>query len=532
MIQSDGFQGLSSICRVEGENLLLSTGMDEAGFGKTRLATTLTSDAGIFAELTENTGTWKFSKWHFTEIHSEKTETGETVFLSGKLPKPAFAESFSEPQTPAKAAFLIVNAISAVLDSNQELNAVGSGGIIAGKGGVLFLPKNIFENSVNSLDESLKAELNGKYIFKGLSQKNELCFLRSVIAYKALCGKYPFNACNEAQRQKDIIDSFFLPIEYQVNGIDSALAKAIDEGLSAKVNCSSQLQKNFPLEIFKSSLQNANRKNSIPEEDFKKIAESYFAKKTKKIKTQRFIQKNKIALLACIAASCIAISAVTGSAKRLSNLPTTRGLSSFETVEQLYKGIHSLDIELLQEVGKGSDCKGILNAASAMFVTHKTREGYSGELTFMPEKWFTVMKSADNPRKLPWMYGLTKAVINGNKANLQKEAPKRKDKLPPVMEAGKVPQSGDEKKYTAEYFRIFTHGEEAFLTIEKTQDFITEVFEKDRWIVTSVESTIISTEEIPMQKVYDAYKKELSVNGGNTEKAIKNLKESFAWMPE
>ena len=107
MIQSNNFQKSGGICRVEGENILLSTGMDEAGFGKTRLATTLASEAGIVAEFSEITGTWKFSKWHFTEIYSEKTESRVTVFLSGKLPKPALAETCSEPLAQEKSAFLI-----------------------------------------------------------------------------------------------------------------------------------------------------------------------------------------------------------------------------------------------------------------------------------------------------------------------------------------------------------------------------------------------------------------------------------------
>ena len=541
MIQTNDFQGFSSICRVEGENILLSTGMDEAVFGKTRLATTLTSDAGVFAELDKNTGTWKFSKWHFTEIHSEKTESGEIVFLSGKLPKPALAEVCAAEKT----ALLTVSAISAALNSNQDLNAVGSGGIIAGKDCVLFLPKNLFESSVNSLEESTRAELNGKYIFKGLSQKNELCFLRSVIAYTALSGNFPFNQIEENVRQKDIIDSLFLPIEFAVNGIDKTLAAAINQGLSPKVDYTGELQKNFPLAILQKELgiskngeiEKVVRENAIAESEFKKLSENYFNKKNKKTRTQRFIQKNRIALIAATAALCILVYAVNGTVKRIGNLPTTRGITSFETLEQFYKAVHLLDAELLQEVSSGKDVKGILNVVSAMYVTTKTREGYSNEPTVTPEKWFALV-SDKSSKKQPWMYGLTNVVIampgkSSLKANLEKVAPLRKDKLSAIEDDdGEIPKNGDCKKYTVKYFRIFTHGEVSILTIEKNEDYIFETFEKDRWIVTSVSSNLISSEELKMQDLRKKFIKTLDFCGGDVKKAITFLSAEYSWLPQ
>jgi len=548
-----------SVCRIEGESLILETGMDEASFGKTRLATTLSSNPILLVDFFKIEEKPVFTEFYFTEINSNKDGL---VFLSARLPQAFKREEKSICSVKFdtlcdcfksrpidirnKSAFFAVNAITAALKNHQKFEASGAGGIFVCNESVVFLPKNIFEFCLNSCSKEIQAEFNGKYIFKGLQNENALCFLRSVITYQALAEKLPFNQTSEEKRQKDVIDSYFLPLEYAVNGIDKSLALAVNEGLSSKVDFKSETQQKFPIEIFQaelgldeklnfSEISRIERPNFLLEDEFKKLSENYFSKKSKITSRERFVQKNKFALAACFASIVLLVCAIVGTLNRISNLPTTKGLNSIETLEQFYTAVNNLDIELLQEVGKGDDVNGVKNVVSAMYVTSKAREGYSNEVTVSPEKWFYLVAS-DNYRNQPWIYGLSNVEISvpGKstvKADLSKSAPIRKEKREIIMEEnGELPKNGDYKKYTVKYFRIFTHGEEAFLTIENNEDYIFETFERNRWIVSSVSSNLISSSEIKMQDLRDEFEKALSASGGNVKAAISILADKFEWI--
>lgn len=538
------------ICFCDNKRITLSTGMDEAGFGKTRLAVTLPSEFGLMADFSADAEKPDFIPFTFTGIYSD-TNGYVNLYseLAGKIPDSESLQPLSTllgipGGTAEKSAMLAVKAITCALSRGQKLDPVGAGGILAGKNFVIFLPKNLFECCLNSREKKTQAELNGNYLFKGLSQENGLCFLRAVIAYKALARKFPFAEVNEEARQKDIIDSLFLPLEYAVNGIDENLALCVNDGLSPKVNFTDESQKNFPLQVLQNELGLCKdgtytaifRKNAVSEGQFKKLSESYFNKKNSKTMLARFVQKNKIALTVIGSVFFILILSVNSFLNRLENLPTTRGLNSVETIGQFYKAIHTLDVELLQETGKGGDLKGVENVVSAMYVTNKTREGYSNERTVTPEKWFSIAPK-ESYRQMPLMYGLTDVLITdpGKRqlsADLVKNAYARKDKPAVAAEDdGLLPEEGDIKKYTVAYYRVFTYGEDAVVNIEKTEDYIMETFAKKRWLVTSVSSKVISAKEIPMQKIYNAYEKAFEENKGNFEKTRESLRTVYEWIP-
>lgn len=544
---------MEEICFCDNGKLTLATGMDEASFGKSRLALTLPSEYGLIVDFSADSERPDFIPFNFNGINSDKNGFVNLYSeLSEKIPDseierltPLSSLLDETGGTAEKSAFLAVKAITCALSFGQKLESVGAGGILEGKNVVVFLPKNLFEICLNGRTEKVKADLNGKFIFKGLSQENGLCFLRAVIAYKVLAGKFPFDQESEEARQKDIIDSLFLPLEYAVNGIDKNLASAINFSLSPKVNYTSTTQANFPVKILQRELgidENGKvteviRPAAIDETEFKKLADNYFSKKNKNTEANRFIQKHRIALTAAVVAAGILIYAASGTIKRFSNLPTTRGLTSTETLEQFYKAVHNLDVELLQEVGSGNDVKSVLNVVTAMYVTTKTREGYSNELTVSPEKWFVLMADK-NYKKAPWMYGLTNVEIsipgkNAIKADFGKTAPVRKEKLAAVSELdGEIPVNGDCKKYTVTYYRIFTHGEESFITIEKNEDYVIETFEKDRWILTSVSTNLISSEELKMQVLREKFAAVLDTCSGDVKQAMNLLRNEFDWIPE
>lgn len=558
---------------IKNGTVFLDTGRSEEAFGKSNLAVSLNRDAGFFVkfmaqdEAVSNQGSGEKIEcfpWKFSQIQSD---ADGTVVLSGKLNESAcldngFEEAellpvdcaFGDAGTGRKAILSVIKAAGGLLksDAGFDFAAVGAGGIFAGNGWVLFLPKGIFETCLNSLPLEQQAEKNGCYIFMGLTGKNSLCFLRSVLAYRLLCGRLPFEQKNEEKRQNDILDSLFLPVEFAVNGVDLTLAKAVDSALLPKVDSSDSLQSEFPLEILEKELDrlsNGSRNSDASEvsckksgllsdEEFKVASEKFFRSYVRKVKFIRFVKRNKFSLIALAVCLLVASSFVGTTLKRLANLPTTEGLTAFETVQQFYSGIHNLDAELLMETGKGSDVKGIINVVSAMFVTNKTREGYSANKTFSPERWLCV-EPVSNPGKMPWIYGLSNAEamesLGGSSAkvvDLHPQVFKRFEKKNALPEGEGLLQNGDKTEFSVRYYRIFTQGDDSVVTVEKVADSVETSFKKDRWVVERIDSQVLETSEFALKDLTLRYSELFEKCGRNHEETARLMRAEFSWLPD
>ena len=556
---------------IKNGTVFLDTGRTEESFGKSNLAVSLNRDAGIFVRFqTQYEGKIECFPWRFSQI---QTDSDGKVVLAGKLNEIAGLEkdfvdaeilpvdcAFGDADGGKEAVLSVIKAAGELLksDDGNDFAAVGAGGIFAGNDWVLFLPKGIFETCLNSLPLEQQAENNGCYLFMGLTGKNSLCFLRAVLAYRLLCGRLPFEQKNEEKRQNDVLDSLFLPVEFAVNGVDLTLAKAVDSALLPKVDSSDSLQSEFPFEILekeleclknagKSSAESADSENSensckkpglLSDEEFKAASEKFFRSYVRKVKTVRFVKRNKFSLIALAVCLLAASSFVGGTLKRLANLPSTEGLTAFETVQQFYSGVHNLDVELLMETGKGSDVKGIVNVVSAMFVTNRTREGYSANKTFSPERWLCV-EPVLNPKKMPWIYGLSnvEAVENLDGAHVQDvdlhpRIFKRFEKKNALPEGEGILQNGDKTEFSVMYYRIFTQGDDSVVTVERVADSVETSFKKGRWVVVRIDSQVLETSEFALKDLTARYSEVFEKCSRNHAETARLMRTEFSWIPD
>ncbi|QTQ12271.1 hypothetical protein HRI96_08715 [Treponema parvum] len=512
--------------------------------------------SGLFQESPEFV---EFSPWTFSHIEADK-DSGHAIFC-GQIPS-----SNENPLRKNHNIFLIVAAMTEALKRSIDVPAVGLGGILAGDDYVLFLPEITFENCTNALSKEEKALTDGVYKFKGLSGAKAVHFTRAVIVYEALAKKLPFARTEEEKRQKDIIDGLFLPLEYAVFNIDKTLAAAVDEALSPDKVKSAEFQENFPIEILKKELEtngghgkpdgkitesaNGNRKQetgssvfsrddagnaeSMEREKFERDGKLFFEKLNKKIKFKRAVHKNKGLIAATAIALIVTVFASADYAKRLSGLPTTKGLTAAETVNQFYAGIHSLDSELIKQSCRGAEPAAVLNSVSTIYVTVKARTAYDGGDTYTPERWVNVVL---NPKYKghDWMYGLSHLAMHNSNGDtlptdIYPKIIKRNEKPGPVKEDSAIPQEGDQKNFIVSYYKIITSGENPVINVDKTEDLVQCSFIKDRWLVTGIKTEILESSKFEMAPVVEDLKYSLSKTDGGG--VIAGGQKKYPWLPD
>ncbi|QTQ13524.1 hypothetical protein HRQ91_03095 [Treponema parvum] len=512
--------------------------------------------SGLFQESPEFV---KFSPWTFSHIEADK-DSGHAIFC-GQIPS-----SNEDPLRKNHNIFLIIVAMTEALKRSIDVPAVGLGGILAGNDYVLFLPEIIFENCTNALSKEEKALTDGVYKFKGLLGAKAVYFTRAVIVYEALAKKLPFARTEEEKRQKDIIDGLFLPLKYAVFNIDKTLAAAVDEALSPNKVKNTEFQENFPIEILKKelgtdgghgkpdgkitesangnckqetgssvfSLDDAGNAESTELKEFERDGKLFFEKLNKKIKFKRAVHKNKGLIAATAIALIVTAFASADYAKRLNDLPTTKGLTAAETVNQFYAGIHSLDSELIKQSCKGSEPTAVLNSVSTIYVTVKARSAYDGGDTYTPERWVNIVLNPKH-KGTDWMYGLSHLVMHNSNGDtlptdLYPKIIKRNEKPGPVKEDGGIPQEGAQKNFLVSYYKILTSGENPVINVDKIEDLVQCSFIKDRWLVTGIRTEILESSEFETAPVIEDLKNSLSKTDDGS--VIADEQKTYPWLPD
>ncbi|MBR1722515.1 MAG: hypothetical protein IJ727_08580, partial [Treponema sp.] len=418
----------------------------------------------------------------------------------------------------------------------------------------------IFENCAEN-HKSDYYELSGKYRYKGLDNEQQLCFLRGVVAYRALTPHFPFEENDTSKRQEDIFDENFIPISLYDPEISQPLAKSIESSLKAKItqkiiagkknltdtkaeNKRQELlaeAKDFDSAAFKIELEKRAQKDSSHDILAEK-RQDFTRKMSKKLKIRRFMRRNKSRILTAITICLFAAWGASGFAKQNAKLVTTKGMTSTETTQAFYSMIHRMDVPNLQEIITGKQTKDLFTRISAYYVSSKQRLQVSPDSgTVTPAKWFFYRKASKN-----WMFGISKLKIDGEDFTSDKKYPIRKDRpLPLTEENGNLLQEGSETTHVAEYYLI--EQAESKIHVQKNTDKVTLRYTGKRWRVVSVRGST-KTESIKAKAFSDEYYKilgrdienqdeyELSVMENPDERskvreAVAKLREKYDWIP-
>ena len=529
------------------DRLTLSSSLDAEAFGKVN-PTPLLDERGWLATIPaatdENTVT--FAEWRFDGTQSD--QDGIALFAGrspgdGKTLYHIFADGTDEEI--ARAAVAVCAAISAALAQGIGMEAVGAEGIVvfaqAAQTQVLFLPAELFGRCANNA-RGRTADFSDFYVHKGLSGTAALLFTRAVIAYRALCGSLPYREPDLSKRQADIFDARFVPVSLMRTDIDATLASAIDSGLQLRaeprvVPGERRYVNEKDAERRKHILAAAERFSPaafatvcqaapVQPDDLARRRQAFVAKQTADVRRRRFFRRNRSTLALAAIAIALAVWAVASFERENRRLATSKGLTSWETTQELYATIHRANVPHLQEIAKGKKTKTLRQIVSGFYVTNRSRYAMSqDDATVSPAEWL-YLKNQTNF----WQYGLTNLRIDGRDADSSTAYPVRADKPQPLAaEPGVTLKNGATVRHTAEYFLVNNDGS-ARISANKVTDTVTLTWRHGRWLVTDIASKSKSG-FVFTKDFYADYQAALDAADGDIERTADILRETYEWIP-
>ncbi|MDE5581774.1 MAG: hypothetical protein K2I95_10205 [Treponemataceae bacterium] len=370
-----------------------------------------------------------------------------------------------------------------------------------------------------------------------------LFFTRAVFIYNALSGELPFPKENLEERQADILDANYLPLENKINGVSEILSNALSfdlERASSKSDstqikeqlpdgernfCFEELRREFALEK-NGDVADAQRKPKLSDEEFKALAKKILGKKNTRAEASRAFRRN--ATQFTVGVILLIAILITSHYIRKDNLtkPTTLSLSARETVEVFFTGMHTIDTNLMQYSSNGKSAQRLSDSVGNIHVASKMRSAYSQESGILsPEMWLYKPELQDS-----WQFGLTNFLLGENgtsleAANNRKVAPRRIEKPEPISE-----KNGAKKTFDISFFRVHSEGPESDISAEKFWGTAETTFVKNRWLLT--EANLNSEEnKIPMQEFEAERKTALEQSGGDAILAAEILREKYEWIP-
>lgn len=551
---------------IDNEEIRLCSGMEEESFGKTNYDSIVTQE-GIIAScdsMEDGKYHFTFSPWTFSEIKSlrEPVSNKYLVYYCGKNPFPDSSKTLLDYYENAgktnatledknnmfKASFIVCSILTQAAEENKlDFPINGAGGIIINlnndKPVVLFLPHNLFKYSSASLNQVDNANNHSCWINPTLFGLTAICFERAVITYKMLTGKFPYPSANITERNADILDRNFLPLELCINGIDKTLAQETNKALklnSNEVAIPGKKKKgksnedltptaSFPLEKLLSAKETLQK--SISDEAFKEQAQTYLKNQSSKVKTKRTIRRNKTIILSSVIGAFVLILICINTIKSNRDNYTSKGLTSSDTVAAFFKGMNDLDTVFLDSITKGRKVSRYTDSISQMFVISKQRQAYGGHKGFLnPEKWlyYATTPQGYNTSSL---YGATNVKIDGKISDLNPKLYKINQKPEPVTEENGITLTEETKSiHNVEYYFLHTEGDASDIYLQKVHETYTLTYYKDKWLITDIET---ESEDIPFdtQAFKNDYFESINEHDGNVIQAIQPLRNKYEWLP-
>ena len=534
---------MSTLVKIEDDVIQLSSSLKEANFGRTDLGNSI-DEKGYVITVNDDLSIG-CEEWTFTNT---KIGSDGIVYFEGKTPfhftgSTLFNLLEQNDDAAKKAKKDSMLAITYLLKEEKAFG--GAMGILYseedGKGRIIALPANLFERCARNSSEY--GQNQGIFVNRSLSGFKAGLFTRSVIAYKALSGVYPFTQTDLEKRQNDITDFNFVPLQYMVSGIDSELADSINAGLKTvnpvkerrtkKLNTEDkaliQIEQNlnkaksFSVKAFVEQLQKAT---STADAEFNRKRDEFIRKQKRQIGAKRFLRRNKNRIIGTAAALVIALNVIYSFNKSNGLLATSLGLTAEETARTFYTGIHKSDVPLLQEIAKGSKMKNVINITAGFYVTNRQRvimdekEGTLSPVEFLQKKGDTDY----------WQYGITDLTLDGTPYPAVFDYPRRNDKKAPLKsEKGEKLVKGQTKQIEASYNLVHYDGANV-IAVNKVTETLTLRWNGRRWIVRGVEGK--SKNSLWKVKSYKAdITLALQESGGDLVKACDILRQKYDFIP-
>lgn len=541
---------MKELITISDGELRLTSNLDEYSFGKTNYDSIVTQEGLLFDGK-------NFTSWTFSDVKSfEDSDRKERiVFYCGKNPLSSQAKTLAafykqDDEESLQAVKAVCQAYQMAAKSKLEFPIMGAGGILVdlskNETKILFLPQGLYKNTVSGLSASDYYEEEGAWINQTIYNLPAICFERAVFVYKLLTGSFPYANIDQIERNADILDQNFLPLEMAIDGIDLQLAKEVNKALKLNSNVvnipgkkkkgknSEDLKPNpdFPMELLDqawklSKEQKAKTKNT----DFEEKAQSYMKRKKSQIRTKRRIRRNTAKIGVGIALAIVLATLISNTIKTNQGQYYTKGLTSTQTIQAFFMGINAKDVTMISNFVKGKTPQNYVDMVSQIYVLSKQRKIYDKDNGFAsPENWLLFSTNAEK-YDMSGLYGVTQLKIDGTAYPINVKVYKKNQKPEAVTQEGDILlKDKDQSVRKVEYYLLHSEGENFNIVVEKITDIFTLTYKKDRWIITDISSSSESVKVKPLVFKND-YLNQLILTNGDVIKAVDQLRLSYDWLP-
>ena len=398
------------LVKLENKEILLNSRLTELAFGKTSFSSII-SQKGLLAECDacqEGKYHFTFKDWNFEEVKALDVEDRDDrlVFFSGN--GKGFSKNAStfdqiindkDEAKAFEAGFILCTLLTQAACENIKVPMIGGGGIFMevnkAKTKVLFLPEDLFKPAAAGLSNSEYSELQGHWVNPTLFGLPALCFMRGTIAYRMLTGRFAYPSTDQVERNADIMDRKFLPLELSVNGVDKTLAKEINKALKLNSNIVSipgKKQKgkasedltptaSFPLELLYAA-KNNSAETKLTDEELQAKAQAYLKTQASKVNTKRKLRRNASGIIiGLIAAVVIAICTVNLVKVKMDEY-YSKGMTSTEIVQTYLWGVNEKDTITLSNIVKGHKVQKVVDTVSNIYVLSKQHQAVNHDNGF------------------------------------------------------------------------------------------------------------------------------------------------------
>lgn len=541
---------MTDLIQISNGEIRLTSNLDEYSFGKTNYDSVVTQEGLLFDGK-------NFTSWTFSDVKSFEVEgrKGRIVFYCGKNPLSKNAKTLANfykqnDEESLQAVKAVCQAYQIAAQSKLDFPIMGAGGILVDLGKkttkILFLPQGLYKNTVTGLSPSDYYEEEGAWINQTIYKLPAICFERAVFVYKLLTGRFPYATPDQIERNADILDQNFLPLEMAIEGIDPKLAKEVNKALKLNSNVvnipgkkkkgknSEDLKPNpdFPMEL----LDQAWKLSKEVEEkgqnaDFEEKAQAYMKRKKSQVTTKRRIRRNTAKIGVGIALAIVLATIISNTIKTNQGQYYTKGLTSTQTIQAFFMGINAKDVTMISNFVKGKKPQNYVDMVSQIYVLSKQRKIYDKDNGFAsPENWLLFSTNAqkyDNSG----LYGVTQLKIDGKAYPINTKVYKKNQEPEAVTQEGDILlQDKDQSVRKVEYYLLHSEGENFNIVVEKITDIFTLTYKKDRWIITDIASSAESIKVKPLVFKND-YLNQLILTEGDVIKAVDQLRLSYDWLP-
>jgi len=559
-----------NIVSFDKSTLKMNSGILEENFGKMSFASIITEE-GMLVKGTKTGDSYSFdySPWTFSDVQSFDTEEGRRVFFCGDSPFSKTPESLLnllESENAFSAGFAAVCLLTDAARNKTPVPYTGAGGLFMEFSEddftALILPATLFTNAVAGKPDAEKALQINWWVNPTLQGVPALRFARSNIAYKILTGRLPYGATDTIERNADILDKKYLPLEMCITEINPELAKKINselelnsakvdipgkkerKSLAAKINDdrpknesdaqkAARLQEEyhkavsvFPTELLYKAGEN---RTSVSDEEFSRKAAEYMAKKSARVNTKRRIRRNAGTIISVSLVALVVLIITINTIKTNKTDLTSKGLTAEQTAEAFYQSINALDTMFVSDHSKGKHAKNYATIVSQMYVIGKNRTAYSRDHGILnPAAYFQVLLDETEITEAG-LYGITNLSVNGNPKEMDLVIPQLKDKIPAIEKDKNISvYNGMTSVQKVHFYMVHTEASEIFC--EEHNDIVTMTFKKDKWIVTDIQGESQPV-KINSSEFFKDYFTVMELTGQDPKTAVRILKKNYFWLP-